>query len=77
MVTSIVAQLLNQTQWGELDYLVVDMPPGTGDIQISLCQQLKFDGAVIITTPQRLAFMDVIKGIEMFQDLRVRILGVV
>lgn len=53
------------------------MPPGTGDIQISLCQELKFDGALIVTTPQRLAFMDVIKGIEMFQDLRVKILGVV
>lgn len=53
------------------------MPPGTGDIQISLCQELKFDGALIVTTPQRLAFMDVIKGIEMFQELRVRILGVV
>lgn len=77
MVSSIVSQLLHQTQWGELDYLVVDMPPGTGDIQISLCQQLKFDGAVIVTTPQRLAFMDVIKGIQMFQDLRVTILGVV
>jgi Mrp family chromosome partitioning ATPase len=77
MVSSIVTQLLSQTQWGELDYLIVDMPPGTGDIQISLCQEIKFDGALIITTPQRLSFKDVIKGIEVFQDLRVRILGVV
>lgn len=53
------------------------MPPGTGDIQISLCQEVKFDGAVIVSTPQRLAFIDVIKGIEMFQDLRVSILGIV
>ena len=67
IVSSIVSQLLYQTRWGELDYLIVDMPPGTGDIQISLCQELSFDGAVIISTPQRLAYMDVIKGIEMFQ----------
>ncbi len=77
IVSSIVSQLIYQTHWGELDYLVVDMPPGTGDIQLSLCQELKFDGAVIVTTPQRLSFIDVIKGIEMFQDLRVRILGIV
>lgn len=77
MVSSIISQLLQNTEWGELDYLVVDMPPGTGDIQISLCQELKFNGALIVTTPQRLAFIDVIKGIEMFQELRVSILGVV
>jgi len=53
------------------------MPPGTGDIQITVCQEVKLDGAVIVTTPQRLAFVDVIKGIQMFNDLRVRILGVV
>lgn len=77
MVSSVVSQLLYQTAWGELDYLVIDMPPGTGDIQITLCQQVKFDGAVIVTTPQRLAFVDVVKGIQMFQDLKVKILGVV
>lgn len=77
MVSKILSQLLLDTRWGELDYLVVDMPPGTGDVQISLCQQVKFDGAVIVSTPQRLAFIDVIKGIEMFQDLRVSILGIV
>lgn len=77
IVSSIISQLIYQTHWGELDYLVVDMPPGTGDIQLSLCQELKLDGAVIVTTPQRLSFIDVIKGIEMFQDLRVRILGIV
>jgi ATP-binding protein involved in chromosome partitioning len=53
------------------------MPPGTGDIQITVCQEVKLDGAVIVTTPQRLAFVDVIKGIQMFNDLQVRILGVV
>jgi Mrp family chromosome partitioning ATPase len=77
IVSSYVSQLLYQTHWGELDYLVVDMPPGTGDVQLSLCQELKFDGAVIVTTPQRLSFIDVLKGIEMFQDLRVPILGIV
>lgn len=77
MVSKILSQLLLDTRWGELDYLVVDFPPGTGDVQISLCQEVKFDGAVIVSTPQRLAFIDVIKGIEMFQDLRVNILGIV
>lgn len=53
------------------------MPPGTGDIQITVCQEVKLDGAVIVTTPQKLAFVDVVKGIQMFNDLKVRILGVV
>lgn len=77
MASSIVSQLLLQTEWGELDYLVVDMPPGTGDINLSICEELNIDGALIVTTPQRLSFIDVLKGIKMFQDLRVRILGVV
>ncbi|CAD8151189.1 unnamed protein product [Paramecium pentaurelia] len=77
MVSSIVVQLVQQTQWQNLDYLVVDMPPGTGDIQISLCQELNFDGAVIVTTPQRLSFIDVVKGIEMFDVLKVPTLSVV
>jgi len=77
IVSKIVTQLATQTEWGELDYLVIDMPPGTGDIPISLSQQLKLDGAVIVTTPQRLAFVDVVKGLEMFQRLKVPILAVV
>lgn len=77
MVSSVVSQLLYNTRWDELDFLVIDMPPGTGDIQITVCQEVKLDGAVIVTTPQRLAFVDVIKGIEMFNSLQVRLLGVV
>jgi Mrp family chromosome partitioning ATPase len=77
MVSSIVNQLVVATDWGNLDYLIVDMPPGTGDIQITLGQELKLDGAVIVTTPQKLAFVDVVKGIEMFDDLKVPTVSVV
>jgi Mrp family chromosome partitioning ATPase len=77
MVSSIVTQLIIQTQWDDLDYLVVDMPPGTGDIQITLGQEIAFDGAVIVTTPQRLSFVDVVKGIEMFDDLKVPTIAVI
>jgi Mrp family chromosome partitioning ATPase len=59
MVSSIISQLLLQSYWGELDYLIIDMPPGTGDVQLSLCEEIKIDGAVIVTTPQRLSFIDV------------------
>lgn len=77
MATQILMQLLTQTQWGELDYLIFDTPPGTGDIAISLGQEIKYAAAVIVTTPQRLSYIDVIKGIEMWDDLKVPTVSVV
>ena len=77
MASNLVAQLIGQTKWDDLDYLIVDMPPGTGDIQLTLCQELSFKAAVIVTTPQKLAFVDVVKGIEMFDSLKVPTVGIV
>jgi ATP-binding protein involved in chromosome partitioning len=77
MIISAFNQILNDTAWSELDYLLVDMPPGTGDIQLSLAQSVKVDGAVIVTTPQDVALLDARKGIEMFNKVNVPILGVV
>jgi ATP-binding protein involved in chromosome partitioning len=77
MVTSALNQLLTQTNWGNLDYLVVDMPPGTGDIQLTLAQRVPVSGAVIVTTPQDIALADARKGLEMFQKVHVPVLGVV
>jgi len=77
MVTSALTQLLTQTRWGDLDYLVVDMPPGTGDIQLTLAQRVPVSGAVIVTTPQEIALAVARKGIEMFQKVHVPVLGVV
>ena len=77
MVTQALTQLLGDTLWGELDYLIVDMPPGTGDIQLTLAQRVPVSGAVIVTTPQDIALLDARKGLKMFEKVEVRVLGVV
>ncbi len=77
MASGAFQQIIGQTQWGELDYLIVDMPPGTGDIQLTLSQKIPLSGAVIVTTPQDLALLDAKKGIEMFRKVHVDILGVI
>lgn len=77
MVTQALTQLLGDTDWGELDYLVVDMPPGTGDIQLTLAQRVPVAGSVIVTTPQDIAVDDARKGVAMFRKVEVPILGIV
>ena len=77
MAGSALQQLLTQTQWNELDILLIDMPPGTGDIQLTLSQKAAVDGAVIVTTPQNIALLDAKKGIEMFTKVDIPVLGVV
>ena len=77
MVTQALRQLLGDTNWGELDYLLVDMPPGTGDIQLTLSQQVPVSGAVVVTTPQDIALLDARKGLHMFEKVNVTVLGVV
>ncbi|TDX30869.1 ATP-binding protein involved in chromosome partitioning [Modicisalibacter xianhensis] len=77
MVSGAFQQLLNQTVWDDVDYLFIDMPPGTGDIQLTLAQKVPVSGAVIVTTPQDIALLDARKGIEMFRKVNVPVLGVV
>ncbi len=77
IVTRYIQQILFNTAWGELDYLFIDMPPGTGDIQLTITQSLALDGAVIVTTPQTLSLIDVARGILMFEKVNVPILGIV
>ncbi|MEP1472813.1 MAG: iron-sulfur cluster carrier protein ApbC [Halieaceae bacterium] len=77
MAGGALVQMLEQTLWGELDYLVIDMPPGTGDIQLTLSQKATVSGAVIVTTPQDIALLDAQKGIEMFRKVDVPILGII
>ncbi|KMK50967.1 sodium:proton antiporter [[Actinobacillus] muris] len=77
MASSALSQLLQETWWPDLDYLVVDMPPGTGDIQLTLSQQIPVTGAIVVTTPQDIALLDAIKGISMFQRVSVPVLGII
>lgn len=77
MAGGALIQMLEQTLWGELDVLVVDMPPGTGDIQLTLSQKAQVSGAIIVTTPQDIALLDARKGIEMFRKVNVPVLGII
>ena len=77
MVSGALIQLLTQTLWNDLDYLIIDLPPGTGDIQLTLAQKIPVSGSVVVTTPQDLALIDAKKGVEMFRKVNVPILGVV
>ena len=77
MVTQALQQLLNETNWVDLDYLVIDLPPGTGDIQLTLAQKIPVAGAIIVTTPQDVATLDARKALKMFQKVEVAVLGIV
>ena len=77
MASQALEQLIMQTRWQDLDYLIVDMPPGTGDIQLTLAQKVPLAGAVIVTTPQDIALIDAKKGIKMFEKVGVPILGLI
>jgi ATP-binding protein involved in chromosome partitioning len=77
MATQALTQLLTQTRWDNLDYLIIDMPPGTGDIALTLSQKVPLTGAVIVTTPQDLALIDAKRGLNMFQKVNVPVLGIV
>ncbi|MFQ5658851.1 MAG: iron-sulfur cluster carrier protein ApbC [Gammaproteobacteria bacterium] len=77
MVTSALEQLLNDTNWSDLDYLIIDLPPGTGDIQLTLCQKVPLSGAIIVTTPQDIALLDARKGLKMFEKVDVPVFGII
>jgi ATP-binding protein involved in chromosome partitioning len=77
MLHSVITQFLRSVEWGELDYLVIDLPPGTGDVQLTLIQTVAVSGAVVVTTPSIVALADVRKAIEMFRQVNVEVLGVV
>lgn len=73
MATNALKQLINQTLWGELDYLLIDLPPGTGDVHLTILGELKLDGAIIVSTPQKIALADVVRGIEMFRSEKINV----
>jgi ATP-binding protein involved in chromosome partitioning len=77
MVMKALQQLLHEVEWGGLDVLVLDMPPGTGDVQLTITQQLNLDGALIVSTPQDLSLKDAVKGVELFKKVNVNLLGLV
>ena len=77
MLHKALGQFLQQTEWGELDYLIIDMPPGTGDVSLTLSQMLGLSGAVIVCTPQKLALLDAVKAINMFKQVKIPVLGIV
>ncbi|MEZ4496001.1 MAG: iron-sulfur cluster carrier protein ApbC [Thermomicrobiales bacterium] len=77
LVAQLINQFLNDVDWGELDYLVIDLPPGTGDVQLTLVQKIPISGAVIVTTPQDVAVADAVKGLKMFQEVKTPVLGIV
>jgi len=77
LVSQLVTQFLNDVDWGELDYLVIDLPPGTGDVQLTLVQRIPLSGAIIVTTPQDVALADAVKGLQMFREVKTPVLGIV
>jgi ATP-binding protein involved in chromosome partitioning len=77
MLGGIIQQFLQNVEWGELDYLVIDLPPGTGDVQLTLTQKAPISGAVVVTTPQEVSLIDADKGVKMFQQVKVPLLGIV
>jgi len=77
MASSALVQMMQQTQWGELDYLIVDMPPGTGDIQLTMAQKIAVSGAVVVTTPQNVALLDAQKAVEMFAKVQIPVVGII
>jgi ATP-binding protein involved in chromosome partitioning len=77
MASQLINQFLNDVEWEDLDYLLIDMPPGTGDIHLTLTQRLPLSGAIIVTTPQDVALADAVKGLQMFKEVQVPILGII